>query len=107
MKRAGILATLGLFLTTLIAPMAAIAGSEGRRNTAIVLTAAAVYSLAKGKNTQGLALGAGSYYAWSRYSKSRQAENRRHSYRYSNRRGCDDGRHYTKKYHPSRHARRW
>ena len=43
----------------------------------IGLGAAAAYSLLRGKTTQGLVLGAGTAYAYSRYRKSRNAERRR------------------------------
>ena len=101
-KRAGLLVTLGIFVVTMFAPAAAVAGSRGRRNTAIALTAAAVYSLAKGKTTQGLALGAGSYYAWHRYNKARCAETRYRAYRHGYRRGYRAG-----KYCARRHNSHW
>ena len=53
------------------------ASSKGRRNTTIGLGAAAAYSLLRGKTTQGLVLGAGTAYAYSRYRKSRKSEKRR------------------------------
>jgi hypothetical protein len=53
------------------------ASSKGRRNTTIGLGAATAYSLLRGKTTQGLILGAGTAYAYSRYRKSRKAEKRR------------------------------
>lgn len=76
MRKAGILAMLGLFVLTLITPMAAMAGSTGRRNTAIVLGAASIYSLMKGKTTQGVVLGAGTYYAYKKYKDAKDQENR-------------------------------
>jgi hypothetical protein len=53
------------------------ASSKGRMNTTIGLGAASAYSLLRGKTTQGLILGAGTAYAYSRYHKSRKAEKRR------------------------------
>src|ERR1051326_3104384 len=74
---AGLLAlvlTVGLLSTG--AP-AAHAGSKGRLNTTYVLGAAAIYSLLRGKTTQGLILGAGTAYAYKRYSDARRGERRR------------------------------
>lgn len=82
------------FAATLIAPMAAQASSKGRRNTALVGTAAAVYLLAKGKTTQGLAVGAGSAYAWKRYNDARKAETRKKYYRSGYKRGYNNGKRY-------------
>lgn len=53
------------------------AGSEGRKNTAMALTAGALYSLAKRKNGTAAVLGAGSIYAWGRYNQAREAEKER------------------------------
>jgi len=105
-RRAGLLVTLAVFVVTLFAPMAAIASVQGRRNTAIALTAAAVYSLAKRKTTQGLVLGAGAYYAWRRYNKGRQYEVRRRAYRAGYRRGYRSGNYYAKHNRGYRLARR-
>jgi uncharacterized membrane protein YebE (DUF533 family) len=49
------------------APPAAVAGEKGRKNTALLLGGAAVYSLLKKKTTQGLVLGAAGVYAYKRY----------------------------------------
>ena len=59
---------------------AAQAGSKGRRNTTYALGAATVYSLLKGKTTQGLILGAGTAYAYKRYRDARKDEKRRARY---------------------------
>lgn len=50
---------------------ASYASRAGRRNTALVLGGATVYSLARGKGTQALILGAGTYYAYRRYKDSK------------------------------------
>lgn len=74
---AGLLAlavSAGLLFT--VAP-AAEASSKGRRNTTYALGAATVYSLLKGKTTQGLIAGAGTAYAYKRYRDARKAEKRR------------------------------
>ncbi len=104
-KRAGILIILGLFVTTLFAPMAAFASSEGRRNTAIAVTAATLYSLIKGKDTQGLALGAGSYYAWKRYNDARQQEAKKQSYKYGYRR--DSKNNYKRDYKAGKYSKKY
>jgi hypothetical protein len=62
---------------TLVLPGAAVAGSKGRKNTAIGLTGVAAYQLLKGKTTTGLVAGAGAAYAWKRHRDARKAEKRR------------------------------
>jgi hypothetical protein len=65
-------------LTTFaLAPRAAQASADGRKNTALLLGGATVYSLAKGKGTQGLILGAGTYYAYKRYQDAHKHETAR------------------------------
>jgi hypothetical protein len=56
------------------------ASSKGRLNTTYALGAATIYSLLKGKTTQGLILGAGTAYAYKRYSDARRSERRRSRY---------------------------
>ena len=98
MKRSILFALLTVFAATTFTPMAAVAGSTGRRNTAIALTAATVYTAAKHKDTQALVLGAGSVYAWKKYNDSRHREIRKRAYRSGYRRGYRVARHH-------RHAR--
>jgi hypothetical protein len=77
---AGLLAlavSVGLLFTG--AP-AAQASSKGRLNTTYALGAATIYSLLKGKTTQGLILGAGTAYAYKRYNDARHTERRRSRY---------------------------
>ncbi|MEN6519646.1 MAG: hypothetical protein ABFD46_00635 [Armatimonadota bacterium] len=105
-RKAGIFVILSLFVLTVLSPTIAMAGSTGRRNTAIAVTAAAIYSLAKGKGTQGLALGAGSYYAWRQYSKARQQEVRWKSYQSGYRRGYYNGKHHVERYYAKNHRAR-
>ncbi|MBI3923399.1 MAG: hypothetical protein HY318_18405 [Armatimonadetes bacterium] len=57
----------------------AYAGSEGRRNTAIVLGAAALYELTKGKTTNALVIGAGTWYAYDRYKDAKDDEANRNA----------------------------
>jgi hypothetical protein len=78
----------------MIAPIAAQAGSTGRRNTALAATGTAVYLLVKGKTTQGLLAGAGAAYGWKRYNDSRKAENRKRYYRSGYGRGYKAGKYY-------------
>lgn len=76
-KRATAIAVLtGLLMTTVaMAPSAAYASAEGRKNTALLLGGAAAYSLARKKTTQGLILGAAGVYAYKRY-KDKKEQNR-------------------------------
>ncbi len=71
--------------TTLLAPLAAHAGADGRKNTAIALGAAAAYELLlKHQTGAGLVLGAGAAYAGKRYDDARRSErdqNNRNYYR--------------------------
>jgi hypothetical protein len=57
-------------------PSMALAGSEGRRNSALGLTGLAVYELFRGHSGTGILAGAGAAYAWSRYSDARKHERR-------------------------------
>jgi len=70
---------------SLLAPLAAHAGADGRKNTAIALGAAAAYEfLLKHQTGAGLVLGAGAAYAGKRYEDARRAErdqNNRNYYR--------------------------
>lgn len=68
---------------SLLAPLAAHAGADGRKNTAIALGAAAAYELLlKHQTGAGLVLGAGAAYAGKRYEDARRQEsqNRDRSY---------------------------
>jgi TolA-binding protein len=76
-----------LLAGALVLPSIAFAqNEEGRRNTAIGLTAGAIYALSKGKDTLGLGLSAGAAYAWKRYLDAKQERERREAvasaYRY-------------------------
>ena len=75
------LSVLVVFGTTTLAPLTALASTKGRRNTALALTASAVYSVAKGKKTAALVSGAGAAYAWKRYTDSRKDDAYRKGYR--------------------------
>jgi len=63
-------------LGSLAVPNVAHAGSEGRKNTAIGLGAAAVHQMLNGKTTNGVLLGAGAAYAYKKYQDSRQDDKR-------------------------------
>lgn len=71
--------------TSLLAPLAAHAGADGRRNTTIALGAAAAYELLlKHQTVPALVLGAGAAYAGKRYEDARRSErdnNNRNYYR--------------------------
>jgi uncharacterized membrane protein YebE (DUF533 family) len=62
------------------APRAAVASEKGRKNTALLLGGAAVYSLLKKKTTQGLILGAAGVYAYKRYHDAKSDRRSRHAY---------------------------
>ncbi len=70
----------GVLLTLL--PLSAQAGSDGRKNSAIALGAAAAYELLKGKTTAAIALGAGAAYAGKRYEDARKSERNQNNRRY-------------------------
>lgn len=55
----------------------ALAGSQGRRNTALILGGAATYNLVRGNTEAGLALLVGSAVAYDRYQKARRRERER------------------------------
>lgn len=83
----------GLLLATVVVglalPGAALAGSKGRRNTAIGVSGLAAYELLRGHTTTGAVAALGAAYAWKRTSDARKAEKRRalmarrYHYRYS------------------------
>jgi hypothetical protein len=80
---------------------AARASSKGRLNTTYALGAATLYSLLKGKTTQGLILGAGTAYAYKRYNDAHKAERRRSYYLsryYGSPRYYRARRHYSSRY---------
>jgi hypothetical protein len=58
-------------------PGAALAGSKGRKTTALILTGVAAHQLLTGHTTTGIIAGAGAAYAWKRHSDARKAEKRR------------------------------
>lgn len=55
----------------------ALAGSKGRRNTALILGGAAAYNLVRGNTEVGLALLGGTAIAYDRYQKARRRERER------------------------------
>lgn len=80
------LATATALFITVLAPIAGHAGSEGSRNTAIGLGAAAAYLLIKGKTVPGVVTAAGAGYAYKQYADKRDDEERCDRYgRYDNR----------------------
>jgi len=79
---AALVALLGLLVA---AP--ALAGSEGRRNTAAALGGAAVYELIRGNTENGVLLGAGAAVAYERYREARDQELRDGNWGYYDRYG--------------------
>lgn len=61
-------------------PSLALAGSSGRRNTALGLSGLAAYELLNGHTTVGALSAAGAAYSWLQYSKARKSEKRRAEY---------------------------
>lgn len=61
----------------------AYAGAKGRKNTAMAMTAATVYSAITKKDRQALILGIGSAQAWKNYEDARKRESRQRTYRRS------------------------
>lgn len=80
------LVVLSAFTSLMFAPVATQASVAGKRNTAIGLTAGAVYSAVKGKKTTAIVLGAGAAYAWKRHSDARKQQ--------AYKRGYSRGHHY-------------
>lgn len=74
--------SIGLLAAVLAAslPTVALAGSTGRRNTALGLSGLAAYELLNGHTTVGALSAAGAAYSWLQYSKARKAEKRRAQY---------------------------
>ena len=96
MSRLSFTRTMGVFLLTIfttlaIAPTAVVAGTQGRRNTAIGLSAGAVYSAIRGKGGAALALGAGAAYAW-----KREHDSKTHHKHYARSRGHTHHQQYTR-----------
>ena len=67
-------------VVTGLAPVAGVASTKGRKNTALVLTGATVYSALKGHGKTALVLGAGSAYAWKRAADSRKQDKQKQAY---------------------------
>lgn len=83
MKRIPHLSMAGMLSGSLIAAVSltlvagpSFAGSKGRKNTAIGMSAATVYELLKGQTKTGIVLGVGSAVAWKQYEVARQREKR-------------------------------
>lgn len=89
-----VIGMLAVFSLSAIVP--AFAGSAGRKNTAIGLTAATVYSVLKKNDRAGLVLGLGSAAAWKNYEDARKRESRQRSYSVAGSRST-----YSRSYRPS------
>ncbi len=78
--------------STLLSPMAALAGSKGKRNTAIGLGAVAAYGIVKKKPLIAGLAGGGAIYSYMQSRKDRRKErdrDRRASQRRAQRRAAD------------------
>ena len=80
LRKTASLALLTAFATVAMAPIG-LASVEGKRNTAIGLTAGAVYAAVRHKTGAAVVLGGGAAYAWKRHNDARkqQAYKRAHS----------------------------
>ena len=75
------LTVIGCSIALLLSALApTFAGSTGRRNTAIVLTAATVHQVLQKKTTNAVVLGLASALAWNNYENTRKYEGRQYSY---------------------------
>jgi len=83
-RRISVLALLAAFVLSAAASLAGLdpasASVKGRRNTAIAVTGAAAYELARGHTGTGLVLGAGAAYAWKRTKDEKKAQARHRRY---------------------------
>ena len=68
-------------LATLAVSAPALAGSEGRRNTAAVLGAITLHEAIKGHTKNAVITGVGTAIAYSKYRDNKRAEDRRDRYR--------------------------
>lgn len=60
------------FAAIIVLPTAALASREGRQNTAVALTAAAIAAAIMGKRAPAIVLGGGAAYAWKRHEDARR-----------------------------------
>lgn len=75
LSRAGMLSGLLIVAVSLmLVAVPTFAGSKGRKNTAIGLSAATAYELLKGQTKTGIVLGVGSAVAWKQYEVARNRE---------------------------------
>jgi hypothetical protein len=73
--------TIGISVTLLSSTLLpSFAGSTGRKNTAIVLTAATVHQFIHKKNRNAIVLGLASAAAWKNYEDARKRESRQRHY---------------------------
>jgi hypothetical protein len=68
------LVLLSAFASTAMVPMAGMASVEGKRNTAIGLTAGAIYAAVRHKTGAAVVLGGGAAYAWKRHADARKQQ---------------------------------
>jgi len=90
---------LAVFAAAQMAPIASLASTAGRRNTAIGLTAGAVYAAVRGKKTAAIALGAGAAYAWKRHADERAHVAYKRGYARGYHRGYRTAKHHYVRHH--------
>lgn len=78
-----VIAVMTVILASLVLP--SFAGTEGRKNTALALTAATVYSAFQRNKLPAVVLGLGAAQAWKSYEDSRKRDSDRYCYRYDRR----------------------
>ena len=80
-RRISVLVLLAAFVVSTAGGLVpALASVKGRRNTALAVTGAAAYELARGHTGTGLLLGAGAAYAWKRTKDEKKARARHRRY---------------------------
>ena len=85
------------FLAAVWSPMAGVASTRGRQNTAVGLTAGAVLAGVTGHKTAAIGLGAGAAYAWKRHADARTSEAYKRGYTNGHRRHHHKVHHIAKK----------
>lgn len=94
------------FGATAMLPGISMASVEGKRNTAIGLTAGAIYAGIRGKKTAAIGLGAGAAYAWKRHSDARKNQAYKRGYARGYHSGYRTAKYHRRGHHYARYARR-
>jgi hypothetical protein len=102
-RTTSIAALLAAFLVSVAGSLAGLvpasASVKGRRNTAVAVTGADAYQLARGHGKTALVLGAGAAYAWKRTKDEKKAKARQR--RYAARHHRSSHRRYVARHHRS------